>query len=84
MAEFKFTGTSPRLMFGLIQGVNATVRPATPDAPELSDGQTVVLFPGDNVTIDIEYDHAELAEVAPPETPPATTPKPTTTKGTRK
>jgi hypothetical protein len=71
MAEYTFTGATPRLLFGLAQGVNATLHPATPDTEPLADGQTIIARPGDRLTTDEDYPHAEL-EPFVPETPPAT------------
>lgn len=77
MAEYTFTGASPRMLFGLAQGVNAKLTPATPDTEPLADGQTIVIHPGDRLITDEDYVHAEL-EPAVPETPPADPPAPTT------
>jgi hypothetical protein len=73
MAEYTFTGATPRLLFGLSQGVNATLTPADPDAEPLADGQTIVAHPGDRITTDEDYVHAELEVHTPPADPaPAT------------
>lgn len=82
MAEYTFTGATPRLLFGLSQGVNATLHPATPDTEPLADGQTIIAHPGDRLTTDEDYPHAELEEFVAPE-PPADPPA-TTTKTARK
>lgn len=76
MAEYTFTGATPRMLFGLAQGVNATLTPADPDSEPLADGQTIVIHPGDRLTTDEDYVHAELEAV--PDTPPADPPAPTT------
>lgn len=83
MAEYTFTGAVPRLLFGLAQGVNATVHPATPDTEPLADGQTIVVQPGDRLTTDEEYEHAELQPVTP-DNPPADPPAPTTKTARKK
>jgi len=83
MAEYNFTGASPRMLFGLAQGVNATVHPATPDTEPLAAGQTIIVHPGDRLTTDEEYPHAELEPVVPdnpPADPPAPKPKTARTK----
>jgi hypothetical protein len=82
MAEYTFTGASPRMLFGLAQGINATLVPATPDSEPLADGQTIVVHPGDRLTTDEDYVHAELEPVVP-DNPPADPPA-TTTKTARK
>lgn len=72
MAEYLFTGEHPRLMFGLIQGVNAWHYPESGDPSQLAHGQTVVLEHGDSVKTDDEYPHAELElRAEETETPPA-------------
>lgn len=82
MAEYTFTGAVPRLLFGLSQGVNATLHPATPDTEPLADGQTIIAQPGDRITTDEDYVHAELEPVVPP-TPPADPPAPAKTARTK-
>jgi hypothetical protein len=77
MADYVFTGAEPRLLFGLSQGVNATLTPAEGN-PELVAGQTIVAYPGDTVTTEEDYNHPELASAA------SETPATTTTKGPRK
>ncbi len=77
MATYTFTGSEPRIMFGLSEGVNAWTTPADGEPSRLVDGQTVVLHPGDTVKTDKDFDHAELALVteASPAKPSTTTPK---------
>lgn len=83
MAEYTFTGASPRMLFGLSQGVNATLIPATPDSEPLADGQTIVIHPGDRLTTDEDYPHAELEPFVAPE-PPADDQAPTTKTARKK
>lgn len=73
---YTFTGAYPRVFFGLSEGVNAHVQP-TEAHPDLVDGQTVVLEPGDHVTTDQPYEHCELEPVADKPAPaPVPTPAP--------
>lgn len=71
MAEYKFTGTYPRAMFGLAHGVNARVTPAA-ETRHITEGSTVVLEPGDLLSTDEPYEHAELVDLTDaPYEPPA-------------
>jgi len=76
MAEYVYTGAVPRLLFGLSQGVNATLHPATPDTAPLADGQTIIIHPGDGLTTAEDYPHAELEPVTPADEPPIEPPAP--------
>jgi hypothetical protein len=86
MADYVFTGAYPRLLFGLIQGVNAWHSPASGDPSELTHGQTVIAEPGDSVRTTNEYLNAELSAVEEAEPAPVTAKtKPTTSsKGAQK
>lgn len=66
MPEYHFTGTSPRVLTGLSQGVNALLLPADRPAPPY--GSTVEAEPGDSLETDEPYDHPEL-ELAAPDSP---------------
>lgn len=58
MPEYHFTGTSPRVLTGLSQGVNAWV--AGSEAPY---GSTVEAQHGDDIRTSEPYEHPELDEV---------------------
>ena len=64
MPEYHFTGTSPRVLTGLSQGVNATSIPAHGDAPAY--GSTIEANTGDVIRTDAPYDHPELAPWSEP------------------
>jgi len=81
MAEYTYTGASPRMLFGLAQGVNAWHEPADGNPSQLVDGQTVVIEPGDRLRTAEDYGHAELAPAEPADPPAPTT---TRTKPVRK
>jgi hypothetical protein len=56
--DYKFTGDDPRIMIGLIQGVNAlSSNNQTPY------GSTVVCRPGGTLHTDEPYPHAELVQL---------------------
>jgi hypothetical protein len=61
MTNYHFTGTHPRVLAGLSQGVNAFIHKA--DGSVLPYGSTVWAHPGDALQTDEPYDHPELAEV---------------------
>lgn len=89
MTDYVFTGSTDRIMFGLVQAVNAWHTPASGDPTGLATGQTIVLCTGDHVQTDEPFEHAELVETDPPtakepdpDLPPTATAKPT--KGTKK
>lgn len=71
--SYTFTGEYPRIMTGLIEGVNAEVTPAE-GRPALVLGQTVVLETGDSLVSSEEYPHPELKEIPAPEPAPAVAP----------
>jgi len=73
MPEYHFTGTSPRVLTGLSQGVNALLLPADRPAPPY--GSTVEAEPGDSLETDEPYDHPEL-ELAEASEAPAVDPEP--------
>lgn len=62
MPEYHFTGTSPRVLTGLSQGVNATLR-AGFDRADPPYGATLEASFGDAIRTDEPYDHPELEEV---------------------
>lgn len=63
MSKYTFTGSEGRIMFGLIEAVNArTVRGNPDDVPGV-DGSTVVLNPGDSLITDEPFEHHELGLV---------------------
>lgn len=64
MPEYHFTGTSPRVLTGLSQGVNATSTPAHGDAPAY--GSTIEANTGDVIRTDVPYEHPELAPWSEP------------------
>lgn len=76
MPDYKFTGNYPRVMAGLIQGVNALV--CGDNAPYHS---TVLCLPGDTLHTDKAYEHAELTplEDTPPDAVTVTPDQPDTT-----
>lgn len=83
MPKYTFTGETPAILTGLIQGVNAEHTPAD-DNPEVEDGTTVVASLGDEIdTGDDEYISAFLEE-APKPAPKAKSPKPESTDKTSK
>lgn len=61
MPEYHFTGTYPRVLAGLSQGVNATITPAHGEPPV--HGATIEAAHGDAVRTDEPYTHPELEEV---------------------
>jgi hypothetical protein len=61
MPRYRFVGDFERVMHGLAHGVSATLHRDGHDQPA---GSTVVLQPGDEVTTDEPYEHAELEEIA--------------------
>lgn len=71
MPEYHFTGTSPRVLTGLSQGVNALLLPT--DRPTPPYGSTIEAQPGDSLETNEPYEHPELelAETAPVTDAPA-------------
>lgn len=64
MSDYKFTGENPRIMTGLVQGVNALVSGETASPY----GSTVLCLRGDTLHTDAPYNHAELVPLE--DTPP--------------
>lgn len=77
MPDYKFTGSEPHLMTGLVQGRNATCSDGDWFTPP---GSTVVCGPGSVLHTDEPYESAELALLD--ETPPEATPTPPDTPPT--
>ncbi len=69
MTDYHFTGAYPRVLTGLIQGVNALILPTDRGAPPY--GSTIEAHPGDAIQTDEPYDHPELeeSELDAPESP---------------
>lgn len=78
MPKYTFVGPTPIILIGLSQGVDADHVPAEGN-PEVPEGATVIVYPGDSVdTHDEPYICAFLEEDAPK--PAAkSTPKPDST-----
>lgn len=74
MPEYHFTGTYPRVLAGLSQGVNALLLPTGRDTPPY--GSTIEAAPGDSLQTDEPYGHPELEEVEPAAPVEAPTPEP--------
>lgn len=66
MPRYRFVGDFERVMHGLAHGVSAELHRDGHDQPA---GSTVVLQPGDEITTDEPYVHAELEEIAAPKRP---------------
>lgn len=65
MPKYNYTGAAPRLLSGLIQGVNAHHFPADGAPSDLPDGSSVIVEHGDVVdTGDLLYPAFELADIA--------------------
>jgi len=63
--KYNYTGSTPRLLTGLIQGVNAHHTPADGAPTDLPDGSTIVVEPGDVVdTGDLLYPTHEFVDLA--------------------
>lgn len=85
MTDYKFTGNSARILFGLSQDVNAWHTPAGGGTSTLAPAQTIVIQPGDLLKTRKPYDHAELVEITDGDTEKPERPAPTTkAKGARK
>lgn len=84
MPKYTYTGEFPRVLTGLIQGVNAHHYPADGSTTAIPDGATVEVRTGDSVdTGDLVYPAHQIEDVAtgavsvtPDEAPEIETPAP--------
>lgn len=72
MFTYRFTAAFPEIFFELSIGAGVQVTRA--DAGDAPDGSTLVLYPGDEVTLDVEYPHPHLELISTPPKPAAAKP----------